>query len=98
MKTIIRSDLSILAERIASEGEFEKSIARWSHQGQEAHDLGDEELAQAYASDVRDLKRFLQMYKEGKLDEAWAMARNLDTIVRELIPDPIYNFLRDREG
>ena len=74
---------------------FAANIACWEDHGKFVRERGEEDLADAYFSDARDLKRVLEAIKAGDFDTAAKIAFSLDTIVREQIPDSIYCFLRE---
>ena len=66
---------------------FEKIIER--------HRYEDEgtEMKKMFTQDRRDLRKVLSSYKTGKWAKGGSLASNLDTAVREMIPDPIWDAL-----
>jgi hypothetical protein len=67
-----------------------QSIANWEQNGKECSDA---DLAEAYQSDVRDLWKVHAAMKKGDLALAAKIAFDLDTIVREQIPNSVYELL-----
>jgi hypothetical protein len=74
---------------------FADNIAYWEDQAKFVRERGEEDLAEAYLDDARDLKRVLEAIKTGDFDTAAKIAFSLDTIVREQIPDSVYRFLQE---
>jgi hypothetical protein len=72
-----------------------RSIDEWAIQGKECSNA---ELAEAYASDVKDLGRVHAAIAEDDISKAAKIAFGLDTIVREQIPESVYLFLQDKTG
>jgi Asp-tRNA(Asn)/Glu-tRNA(Gln) amidotransferase A subunit family amidase len=72
-----------------------RSIERWDLQGKECSDA---DVAGAYASDVKDLRRVHSAIANDEIDEAAKVAFGLDTIVRGQIPQSVYRFLQDETG
>ena len=70
--------------------QFRQSIDSWERQGHEADRDGDTELAAAYAEDVADLRAILRLIEAGALDEAAEAIDCLDTLVRDQIPQRLY--------
>jgi hypothetical protein len=75
--------------------ELARSIERWGLQGKECSDA---EVAGAYESDVKDLRRVHSAIAKDEIDEAAKIAFGLDTIVRDQIPESVYLFLQDKTG
>lgn len=75
--------------------ELARSIERWDLQGEECSDA---DLAAAYASDVKDLRRVHSAIAKDEIDEAAKIASGLDTIVRDQIPESVYLFLQNETG
>ena len=71
--------------------QFRKSIESWERQGQEAGRDGDVELAAGYAEDVADLRAILRLIETGALHEAAEAIDCLDTLVRDQIPQRLYD-------
>ena len=79
MKTITKRDL----------GQFEKNIKAWK-----AHNfLYDREFVKQYVKDRKDLRMIVSLIKKGNLVMAGRKAWLLDTIVREQIPNKIFNII-----
>ncbi len=70
--------------------QFRQSIESWERQGQEAGRDGDVELAAGYAADVADLRAILRLIEAGALHEAAEVVDRLDTLVRDLLPQSLY--------
>ena len=73
--------------------QFRQSIESWERQGQEAGRDGDAELAAGYAEDVADLRAILRLIETGALDEAAEAIDRLDTLIRDQIPDRLYDLV-----
>ena len=71
--------------------QFRRSIKAWERQGQEAGRDGDVELAAGYAEDVADLRAILRLIETGALDEAAEAIERLDTLIRDQIPQRVYD-------
>ena len=71
--------------------QFRQSIESWDRQGQEAGRDGDVELATGYAEDVADLRAILRLIENGALREAAEAIHCLDTLVRDQIPQRLYD-------
>lgn len=83
MKTVITTTTTI---DITSEVEaFEKAIESWRDE------KADARTKKCYTADRRDLKKVLAQYRKGKFEEAGKLADRLDTIIRELIPQPAWD-------
>lgn len=79
MKTITEKDLA----------QFEKNIKAWK-----AHNfLYDREFVKQYVKDRKDLRMIVSLIKKGNLVMAGRKAWLLDTIVREQIPNKIFNII-----
>ena len=70
--------------------QFRQSIESWERQGKEAGRDGDAELAAGYAEDVADLRAILRLIETGALHEAAEAIDCLDTLVRDQIPQRLY--------
>ena len=70
--------------------QFRRSIESWERQGEEAGRDGDAELAVGYAEDVADLRAILRLIEIGELREATEAIDCLDTLVRDQIPQRLY--------
>lgn len=53
----------------------------------------DVDFANCYRSDAKDMREVAKLVLAGKVKEAAVKADNLDTIVRELFPDPCWEHL-----
>ena len=71
--------------------QFRQSIESWERQGQEAGRDGDVELAAGYADDVADLRAILRLIESGALHEVIEAIDCLDTLVRDQIPQRLYD-------
>ena len=71
--------------------QFRQSIESWEKQGQEVERDGDLELAACYAEDVADLRAILQLIETGALHEAAEAIDCLDTLIRDQIPQRLYD-------
>lgn len=59
-------------------------------------DKGDDaDLRKSYTQDRKDLRRVQTLYKKGRWAEAGEFSSHLDTMVREMIPDPIWDVIQD---
>lgn len=65
--------------------EFEKAIRDWKNT-----DKRYTTLNKVYASDRKDLRAVLKALKEGNMKKAKDLTWHLDTIVRDVIPNDIY--------
>ena len=70
--------------------QFRQSIESWERQGQEAGRDGDAELAAGYAEDVAHLRAILRLIETGALHEAVEAIDCLDTLVRDQLPQRLY--------
>ena len=70
--------------------QFRQSIESWERHGREAGRDGDVELAAGYAEDVADLRAILRLIETGALDEAAEAIDCLDTLVRDQLPQYLY--------
>ncbi len=70
--------------------QFRQSIESWEREGQEAGRDGDAGLAAGYAEDVADLRAILQLIETGTLHEVAEAIDCLDTLVRDQIPQRLY--------
>ncbi len=70
--------------------QFRQSIESWERQGQEAGRDRDVELAARYAGDAADLRAILRLIEAGALHEAGEAIDCLDTLVRDQIPQYLY--------
>ncbi len=71
--------------------QFRQSIESWERQGKEAGRDGDAELAAAYAEDVADLRAILRLIEAGALHKAAEAIDRLDTLVRDQLPQRLYD-------
>ena len=77
---IVRNDLEL----------FRQNIEAWERHGREAGRNGNVELAAGYAKDVADLRAILRLIETGALHEAAEVVDCLDTLVRDQIPQRLY--------
>ena len=73
--------------------QFRQSIESWERQGPEAGRDGDTEQAAGYAEDVVDLRAILHLIETGALHEAAEAIDCLDTLVRDQLPQRLYDAL-----
>ena len=71
--------------------QFRRSIASSERHGREAGRDGDVELAAGYADDVADLRAILRLIESGALHEAAEAIDCLDTLVRDQLPQRLYD-------
>ena len=67
--------------------EFKKRIENWKS------DEDDKEMAKVYEADRKDLMKVYKLLQQGKIEDAEKVVYDLDTIVREKIPNAIYNLI-----
>ena len=70
---------------------FEKAIKAWDCSVQAKKN--DPEFAKMYMKDRRDLRKALNLLKKSKIKEAAEKIYWLDTIVRDQVPQEIYDLL-----
>jgi soluble cytochrome b562 len=73
--------------------EMAKQVYQVAKDWQREGDSADEDMQGAYDSDAKDLNGIGLLIQTGKLDEARQKVRNLDTIVRDQVPDDVWDFL-----
>ena len=71
--------------------QFRRSIESWERQGEEAGRDGDVELAAAYTEDAAELRSILRLIEAGALHEAAEAIDCLDTLVRDQLPQRLYD-------
>ena len=71
--------------------EFESEIKDWCEDAEET----DPEMIKAYEDDREDLEYIRDLMVEGDYDYAAQRAGDLDTVVRDQIPEAIWDFLQD---
>lgn len=59
----------------------------------EARKYSQPEIADAYKDDADDLREVAALVLDGKIEMAWQRAKELDTIVREFISQPSWDYL-----
>ena len=69
---------------------FRRSIESWDRHGRDAGRDGDAELAAGYAEDVAELRAILRLIETGALHEAAEAIDCLDTLVRDQLPQRLY--------
>lgn len=74
--------------------EFEKRIRAWKAEGELKN---DKEMIKCYKDDRQGLRDVLSLIKKGKYKRAGWLIYRLDSIVRDQVPSPIYNFVMDYE-
>ena len=67
-------------------------------QGQEAAAEGDRSAARRYAQDVEDLTDIFNALQSGDYQAAFDKTGDLDTIVRDQIPERLYSFIDEAAG
>jgi hypothetical protein len=72
---------------------FDNVIREWKwNKG----DYGDpKSMKKVYASDRKNLNSFYTLIEKGDYCKAGRYASNLDTIIRDIIPDDIYDIIMD---
>ena len=70
--------------------QFRQSIESWERHRREAGRDGDAELAAAYGEDAADLRAILRLIETGSLHEAAEAIDCLDTLVRDQLPQRLY--------
>jgi hypothetical protein len=70
--------------------EFKKKIAEWKA---DPEDL--KYMITVYAEDRKNLTRVYNLLEKGKVKQAAKEAWSLDTIVRDQIPEDVYDFMED---
>lgn len=68
--------------------DFERAIKNWRHEPDD-----DQEMIDCYSDDRKDLKHALKLMTLGMYEQAWDIVAGLDTIVRDQVPEDVYNFL-----
>lgn len=79
MKKITKKDMA----------SFQKSIRAWKN------NFKDKEMVACYKKDRKDLRKVLSLIKKGKYSQAGKLAWDVDTIVREQIPQKVYNIIAE---
>jgi len=82
---------TMIAESMIAE--FEKAIKGWKACADD-----DNEMKRVYISDRKDLRKVLSLIKVGKIEEASIKAYWLDTVVRDVIPNDVYNYIMDEKS
>ncbi len=70
--------------------QFRRSIESWERHERETGRDGDVELPAGYAEDVADLHAILRLIETGALHDAAEAVDCLDTLVRDQVPQPLY--------
>ena len=70
---------------------FAAKIAAWARDGKRWDAEGNHEMAKVNARDTQELTCIYNAIQRGDYQSAAAMARRLDTIVRDQIPVRLYN-------
>jgi hypothetical protein len=74
------------------------SIAKWQRAGDRWAAQGDNGMANQHAEDVSNLTDILNAILDGNIKRAWNIVYELDTLVRDLLPARLYNFLAKANG
>ena len=69
----------------------DRALSRGRDKDKEAGRDGDVELAAGYAEDVADLRAILRLIETGALHEATEAIDCLDTLVRDQLPQRLYD-------
>jgi hypothetical protein len=77
--------------------EFEETLLRFEANGIR-HSKEDPEYRKMYKADLRDLKKGLGLMKQGKYTKAYEWISGLDTNVREIPPDSVWEKLVASRG
>jgi len=70
------------------------AATRWLKTASEPDVRCDVDFANCYRSDAKDLREVSTLVRRGKVKEAALAAEQLDTLVRELIPDDCWDYLQ----
>lgn len=74
---------------------FEKVIDKWRHAFDKDKAPYKKDLIKVHREDAKDLTKGLNMLRAGKYEEARRHFEYLDTVVRELVPDNIWDYLHE---
>ena len=74
--------------------EIQATASRWEVKAQLNADWV---LYNFYKEDADDFRRVAKLVQEGKLHDARRAARQLDTAVREALPDSFFDLLEDND-
>jgi hypothetical protein len=69
------------------------SADRWERSGKNDYN-GDKDMAKCHRQDARDLRRVAKLAEQGKMVKARDAAENLDTIVRDIINQDLWDALQ----
>jgi hypothetical protein len=75
---------------------FDKVITQFLNTGLSHFKIGSH-MAKVYHDDATALRSVLTCFRRKKFVEAWAIARGLDTLVRDIIPENIWELLQQYE-
>lgn len=79
-------------------GEILRSSAdAWLAHGKQAF-KGDKKMIAAYRDDRKQLLKVVKELDKGNFKNAAALSRSLDTIIREQIPDSVWDYLKHYQG
>lgn len=70
---------------------FKKAIDAWEC------DDAEPDMKKMYTKDRKDLRKVLTQFKNKKYVKAFNMACDLDTLVRDQIPDDVYELMLDAD-
>jgi hypothetical protein len=74
-------------------GDIVARAERWNEGGKKSS-KGDKKMLECYRNDRKDLKAVARLVARGKLREARDAAAELDTIVRDELPDTFFTVLK----
>lgn len=97
LKTLAAAKLEELKKVIAEEFREEVLDERFSrvNEGRKENLLAkavSDAATRAHPGDRDDLRKVADLVRDGKRDEAYQLAGSLDTIVRESIPDEVWDW------
>jgi hypothetical protein len=84
----------VLPEPTALTKKLARQIGRYLKEAEKNIAEGDYGMAQCYASDAADLIVIMREVDAGHQATAYRLVDNLDTIVRDSIPEDVWNWLR----
>jgi molecular chaperone GrpE (heat shock protein) len=74
--------------------EFDQIIAGWVWK--DSGDDMDEEMQESHKMDREDMATANEFFREGHFDLAYTVMDNFDTIIRDMVPQKMWQFLVDR--
>jgi hypothetical protein len=76
---------------------FKKSIRSWRYAwvSKSARQPHNYDMAASYRQDANDLSEVYRLWRAGKIAEAGRRADSLDTLVRDIIPQGVWEIITD---